>query len=178
MLKVEVRRPGAWSLHMDPELARLADLFRRVHAGDAWHGPSLRATLDGVTPQMAAARPVANAHSIWEIVLHVAAWRGEVLRRLAGGEAALPEEGDWPEVPEPTEENWRLALDRLQATSEAVVASLGTLSDSHLGATVKNGRDRALGTGMSFYVTLHGLVHHDAYHAGQIALLGKALQRG
>ena len=32
-----------------------------------------------------------------------------------------------------------------------------------------------LGTGTSFYVLLHGVAQHDAYHAGQIALLKKAL---
>ena len=39
-------------------------------------------------------------------------------------------------------------------------------------------RDRALGSGVSVYVTLHGLAQHHAYHAGQIALLKRALQGG
>jgi len=38
--------------------------------------------------------------------------------------------------------------------------------------------DRKLGTkGDTFYVTLHALIQHDLYHAGQIAFLKKALQR-
>jgi hypothetical protein len=40
---------------------------------------------------------------------------------------------------------------------------------------VSDHRDRAAGTGMSKYVTLHGLVHHTVYHAGQIAILRRAL---
>ena len=35
-------------------------------------------------------------------------------------------------------------------------------------------RDRALGSGISRYVMLHGLVQHHVYHAGQISLLRKA----
>ena len=161
---------------MGSEIARLIDLFQRVHDGDPWHGPSLMSVLEGVTAAQAAARPVPGAHSIWELVLHVIAWRGEVMRRISGGQAALPEEGDWPEVPDRTEEAWTAALERLRVTSEAVTASLATLDESHLDARVHDDRDRALGTGQTFYVTLHGLVHHDAYHGGQIALLKKALQ--
>ena len=40
---------------------------------------------------------------------------------------------------------------------------------------IGNARDRSLGSGVSRYVSLHGLVQHHAYHAGQIALLKKAL---
>ena len=34
----------------------------------------------------------------------------------------------------------------------------------------------AAGTGLSKYLTLHGLVHHTVYHAGQIAQLRRALR--
>ena len=37
-------------------------------------------------------------------------------------------------------------------------------------------RDPATGTGLSHYLTLHGLVHHTTYHAGQIALLRRAIE--
>jgi hypothetical protein len=35
-------------------------------------------------------------------------------------------------------------------------------------------RDAPLGTGFSYYVMLHGLAQHDAYHTGQIMLLKRA----
>jgi hypothetical protein len=37
-------------------------------------------------------------------------------------------------------------------------------------------RNRALGTGVTCYELLHGIVQHDAYHAGQIAIVKKILQ--
>ena len=43
---------------------------------------------------------------------------------------------------------------------------------------VGDARDRALGSGVTQYVTLHGLVQHHVYHAGQISLLKKAQQEG
>jgi hypothetical protein len=36
---------------------------------------------------------------------------------------------------------------------------------------------RPLGTGVSYYELLHGIVQHDGYHAGQIAVLKKVLLR-
>jgi uncharacterized damage-inducible protein DinB len=158
------------------ELSGLVDLFTRVHSGDPWHGPSVLDALDGVTAQMAAAHPVAGAHSIWEIVLHIAAWRAEVVRRIGGAEAADPLEGDWPPVPEPTDTNSSAALERLQRSHENVVIAVRAMPRAQLEEIVKDERDRALGTGLSFYTTLHGLVHHDVYHAGQISLLKKGLQ--
>jgi hypothetical protein len=54
------------------ELARLEEQLQRSFEGEAWHGPSLRETLDGVTAEEASRHPIPGAHSIWELVLHLA----------------------------------------------------------------------------------------------------------
>jgi len=66
-------------------LASLSDDLARSVAGDPWHGPSLGTLLDDLTETEAASHPIPGAHSIAELVLHVAAWMDEVARRLAGG---------------------------------------------------------------------------------------------
>ena len=68
------------------ESFRLADQIRRAFEGNAWHGDSLLELLADVNAKTAAARPVKDAHSIWEILLHIAAWDDAVRRRI-GGEA-------------------------------------------------------------------------------------------
>ena len=40
---------------------------------------------------------------------------------------------------------------------------------------LRDGRDRALGAGVTYAVMLHGVAQHYAYHAGQIALLKKGV---
>ena len=160
------------------EISGLVDLFTRIHGGDPWHGPSVLDALEGVTAAKAAARPVVGAHSIWELVLHITAWRGEVVRRINGAAAGDPVEGDWPAVPDPTEANWSAALERLQQSHADVVVAVRSMPRAQLEEPVKDMRDPALGTGLSFYVTLHGLAHHDVYHAGQISLLKKAIEAG
>ena len=67
------------------EIDRILDQLKRAFEGHAWHGPSLKELLNGVTAQQAHARPLANAHSIWELVQHIAVWE-DVGRRRLGGE--------------------------------------------------------------------------------------------
>ena len=78
------------------ESARIADQLRRAFAGEAWHGDSLFEILEGVTAAQASARPIKNAHTIWELVLHIAAWDNAVLRRLGGVAVELSDTENFP----------------------------------------------------------------------------------
>ena len=159
-----------------PEIDRLVDELERDHAGDPWHGSPVKAILRGVTAEEAACRSVPHVHTIWELVLHMTAWKDEVRRRLGGAPVGDPQDGDWPEVGATTPERWDAALASLDATHEALIAAVRALPESALFAPTADPRDRPLGSGVSHYTLLHGLVQHDAYHAGQIAMLVKAVR--
>ena len=92
------------------ETSRLVDELEREHAGDPWHGSSVTDILKGVTAAQAAAHIVPHVHTIWQVVLHMTAWKNEVRHRLSGAPSGTPEEGDWPEVGAATPERWRDAL--------------------------------------------------------------------
>lgn len=156
------------------EIQRIADQLARVHDGDAWYGPSTASVLRGVTAEQAAAHPIPRAHSIWEIVLHMASWQREILRRLRTGEVREPEDGDWPAAPEPTEEAWRSTLARLQSVHREVMEEVAGFPAERLDERLGDTRDPALGSGVSYYVHLHGLVQHNIAHTAQISLLRKA----
>jgi uncharacterized damage-inducible protein DinB len=160
------------------EIEAIVDELQREYGGDAWYGSSLRDILKGVTAANAARRPVPHAHSIWELVLHITAWKREVAARMAGRPAGEPPEGDWPEAPADggaTEASWAEALEQLHQAQVALVSAAGQIPPSRLHAPVVDPRNRPLGTGVSHYVTLHGVAQHDVYHAGQIAILKKPL---
>ena len=158
------------------EIDRIVDELQREHEGDPWHGSPLRHLLRGITCEIAAARPIRSVRSVWEIVLHITAWKNEVRRRLSGAPAGDPEDGDWPEVPSPTPEAWKGALERLEAAQQSLVAAVKALPESRLFEPTNDPRNRELGTGVSHYVLLHGIVQHDVYHAGQIALVKKGAE--
>jgi uncharacterized damage-inducible protein DinB len=151
------------------EASRIADQLRRAFAGDAWHGDSLFEILAGVTAAQAAARPIKNAHTIWELVLHIAAWDNAVLRRLAGVAVELSDAENFPTITDATETAWRKALAEVRRVHEQLVEAVSVLADSQLDEVVP-GKE---GAHYTFYYMLHGVVQHELYHAGQIALLKK-----
>jgi uncharacterized damage-inducible protein DinB len=146
-----------------------------TQAGDPWYGPPIARVVEGLSAQEAAARPVPGAHSIWEIILHMTAWVREVRRRLARGNPQVPEDGDWPSPPQPTEGNWWQSLDELAGAHAELRDAVHGFPEQKLAEPVGTARDAPLGTGVSFQAMLQGLLQHDAYHLGQVALLKKAL---
>jgi uncharacterized damage-inducible protein DinB len=160
---------------MNAESSRLIDQFTRAHDGDPWHGSPVKAILEAVTAQQAATRPANGAHSIWALVLHITGWRNEVADRAMGKPSGEPAAGDYPEVGDPTPARWKAALDALDASHENLVKVVRGISDERLLKPTNDPRNAAAGTGVSYYELLHGIVQHDAYHAGQIAILKKVL---
>ena len=156
------------------EVDRILDQLQRAFDGDAWYGPSLNDALDGVDARQAVRRPIAEGHNIAEIAQHAAVWTREIARRLRTGVAQDLEEPDWTETTALDEEEWAALLDGLDAAHAGLVAEVTRLTDADLERMIGDERDRALGSGISRYVMLHGLVQHHVYHAGQIALLRKA----
>ena len=161
---------------MSSEIARIVDELDREHAGDPWHGSPLRQVLEGIDHRQAAHRPLPGAHTIWELVLHMISWKNEVRRRVGGAPAAAPLEGDWPAPPDPTADAWRATLAALEASHRSLVSSVASLPEATLFEPTNDPRDPERGAGVDHYVLLHGIVQHDVYHAGQIALLKKGVR--
>jgi len=152
------------------EIERILDQLKRAFEGNAWHGPSVREVLTGITADQAHARPLRNTHTIWELVRHIAVWEDVGRRRLSGDRAQIeissPE--DWPPPEDTTEAAWEKAKEALNQGHQALVEAIACTPESRL--------DEPIFEGMStVYVTLHGVIQHDLYHAGQIAMLKKAV---
>jgi uncharacterized damage-inducible protein DinB len=151
------------------EVYRIIDQMDRAYSGDAWHGPSLTAVLDGVSAEDASTHGVPGAHSIWEIVNHLAAWHSIVERRLNGETVEVTVERDWPPVWEVNDVAWQRALENLAESRARLRGMVESLSDQQL-------NEKLPATTESRYVILHGVIQHDLYHGGQIAILKKAFQ--
>jgi uncharacterized damage-inducible protein DinB len=151
------------------EIEHLVDTIQRAFKRDAWHGPSVSETLEGVNASTAFARHSSATHSIWEAVLHISAWMDIPRRRIDGERLSdddLTWEDNWPPVPEPTEQNWQATLAKLSDSHRLLIATITKMPGSKLDEKV-DGKD------YSFQVMLHGIAQHMLYHAGQIALLKK-----
>ena len=151
------------------ETARLADQIRRGFEGEAWHGDALPELLADVDAKTAAAHPIKNAHSIWELVLHIAAWDDAVLRRTGGSAAKLSDEQNFPPVKDTSNAAWRDTVEAVKQTHDRLVKAVATFPDSRLQDQVPGKKEKYY----NFFYMFSGIVQHELYHAGQIALLKK-----
>jgi uncharacterized damage-inducible protein DinB len=150
------------------ERKRLLDLVDRAYKARAWHGPAVLETLAGLTPALAAKHPVRGAHSIWELVEHVASWNEIVAKRLAGGKPEVTPHYNFPPVPKPTPAAWKATLRRLARTQAQFRREVAAFPVAKLARQRPN-------TDHTWNVLIHGQIQHMLYHAGQIALMRRAL---
>lgn len=154
---------------MKTELERLEEQLARALEGGAWHGPSVLEVLDGVSAQQAAAHPIAGAHSIWELVLHLCSDYVLVLRRLSGDGRPLTESEGWPSVPESSAENWAESTHALKQLNAELRRAIRSFPPERL--------DEPLAPEVPYtaYTQFIGVTQHGLYHTGQMAVLKKAL---
>lgn len=154
---------------MTGEIMRLEEQLRLTFTGEAWHGPSVLDVLSGVSAEQASSHPIPGAHSIWELVLHIASDYALVLRRLSGDGRQLTPEEDWPSCPQATAENWEQAVESLRRLDEKLRNAVRGFAVERL--------DLPLVAGVPYtaYTQFIGVTQHNAYHAGQIVLLKRAM---
>ncbi len=148
------------------EIDRLKDQLARTVAGKAWHGPALMELPAELRAEKAFAKPIGTAHSIGEIVLHIRFWEQVVLLGLDRQKAEISEKDNWPQITDPTEQTWQEVVSSLNNTHNALVAKVASLSPTDLEQQVQ-------GTDFTFGALIHGVIQHNIYHTGQIALLKK-----
>ena len=152
------------------ESQRLGDQLTRALIGDAWHGPSWREALEGVTREAALHRPIPEAHTIAEILLHATTWHDVVRRRLQGESPEVSDAEDWPAATLADEAAWSAAVARLFDTGSALVATVDRFPVGKL-------HEKRLGVDGDWFELIIGELQHVLYHAGQVALLKKAHAR-
>jgi uncharacterized damage-inducible protein DinB len=153
---------------MAGEMMRLEEQLRLAFEGEAWHGPSVLETLEGVSAEQADRHPIPGAHSIWELVLHIGSDYALVLRRLAGDGRPLTPEEDWPSCPPATAESWQQAVEAIRRLNQRLLEAVRAFPAERL--------DEPLCPEVSYtaYTQFIGVTQHNLYHAGQISLLKRA----
>ena len=150
---------------MTIEHRRLLALLDEAFDRKAWHGPTLKGALRGVTASQAAWRPAPGRHSVWELAVHCAYWKYAVRRRLTGEKrGSFPHEGsNW--FPRPRnlgDAAWRADLELLHDQHRLLRETVAALPASALAATPAGERRAHM---------IRGIAAHDLYHGGQVSLL-------
>jgi hypothetical protein len=91
-------------------------------------------------------------------------WQMIAVRAIAGEPVPeLPFPDNW-RTSDSCESEWQELLQVLERTNAELCAAVAALDDERL-------RDQVPGRDYSLYILLHGVVQHNLYHAGQIAIL-------
>jgi uncharacterized damage-inducible protein DinB len=146
------------------ESQRILEQLKKSFYKEAWHGPAYLETLKGVSAKQAAKNPIADAHSIWEIVLHTTVWIKAVRVRCTGKTFNVSDEQDWPKVTDTSEAAWTKAVAGLKREHKKLEKLVASLKPSDL-------KKKAGGSSLPNNSMLDSIIHHDIYHAAQIALL-------
>jgi hypothetical protein len=143
-------------------------LLDEAYEKKTWHGPNLKQSIKGITAKQAAWRPGPGRHNIWEVTLHAAYWKYAVRRRMDGGKRGSfalkgsnffirPEKGNLNEAAWSADKK---LLEREQRALHVTVAKV-----------LRTARAAKL------LPQLYGVAFHDIYHAGQIRLLRRLMER-
>lgn len=153
------------------QIQHIIKLLQASFTGEPWHGRSLKALLEEVTPQMALKKPGPGSHSIAELVYHLVTWREFTISRLQpedGKNMDYYESIDWRPLDLSTTKTWNEGLRLLEESRQKLLAVLEKFNDSILQEPVAERKYK-------FSSLLYGLLQHEAYHAGQIAYAMKLL---
>ncbi len=150
------------------ESKRIAKLFSDWYDGNPWTYIKLSDILKDITAEQAAKRPIQNANTIWQLVQHCVEWRINVLRKIQGEEFQSPED-NYLHMPEDiSEEAWKELQERYAKNETDWQNYLLHLNDALLDDGYKPSKNE-----FTNYEVIHGLLHHDNYHFGQIMMLKK-----
>ncbi len=148
----------------------IKNIIRLLNAGfhgGAWHGPSLLELTKGLKVK-AAGYKAGDIHTIAELIYHITSWRLFVLKKIQGD-------------PVYNIDNEKLNFGDIRKVDEFELEALMmelTLSQDELTRALEDKDDTFLqesvpGAEYTFDTLLNGIIQHDVYHSGQIAIIKK-----
>lgn len=155
---------------------KLHQELENVIWGNPWYGSSVVSILEKIDPRQTFQNVSASAHNMIEILLHMLGWTEEVAQRMQGAAAAMPARGDWPDPGEQDEQKWLQALNAFKEVNKQLLKLIQDFPEGKWTELISTAdREPSLGTGVTFEQLINGLIQHDVYHLGQIALLNKII---
>lgn len=149
---------------MKTEIEKIVRLINRTFDKGAWHGPTVKEAISGITQETSSNR-LGNTHSIIELVAHMTTWRTYVSKKVNGDpEYKVSDAMNFPSV-----SDWKKAVAELEESQRNLIEAVERFPSEKLSDLVEGVEHK-----YTYYTILHGIIHHDLYHTGQIMLIKKA----
>ena len=145
-------------------LKEIINNLKSTFDGSAWHGPNLQEILKDITAEQSLYK-IGNGHNIAELVHHIYAWRFYVIQHLDDkNDYEVPDDFNFIKIETIDDNHWKMLKLQLTESQSILLKNLEAADDTLLDKIV-GGRE------FNHAKLLHGLIHHDVYHAGQIRML-------
>ncbi len=149
---------------------QLATHFKAVYFGGNWTAVNFKDTLSDVTWQQATTR-VDSLHSIAALVFHVNYFVRAALQVLNGGPLDAKDKFSFDLRPIECRDDWERLLNTLWEDAERLAELIERMPEDMLWEDFANDKYG------SYYRNLQGIVEHNHYHLGQIALIKAMIAR-
>ncbi|HEX8060509.1 MAG TPA: DinB family protein [Cyclobacteriaceae bacterium] len=145
--------------------------FKQLYESGAWFGDTYMEKLADVTEKEAFTPPVKGVHTIAELVAHVIYWRSPIIKKLKGqkdyvGSVDSPE--NWVSLDKLKAKGWKAILNDFSESQKQLTTLLETTKPSFL--------KEEYSPGNSWDYVVDGIMQHDVYHLGQLALVKKMIR--
>lgn len=154
---------------MNTKISGLISRLQDSLNGDPWYGDSVIGKLATIDHRTASAFPLPNIHSIAEVLQHLINWHVFTVRKIKGDKTFIIQQNDsndWTPVSIETETDWQDLIGDYKNSAKELIEALEGMDDSFLNRDIP-------GKPYTFGYLLEGIVQHNVYHLGQIALLKK-----
>ena len=143
--------------------------FKDAFDREPWYGDSVMKKLNTINLDIANVRPLPSFNSIAEIIQHMINWRIFAIKKMQGDKGFDIRQNyanDWTEANISSQSDWDELIKKLQSSQKEIIKLLSVKNEDFLDLKV-SGRD------YDFAFLLAGILQHDIYHLGQIALVVK-----
>lgn len=143
---------------------QLAKHFRALYFGPNWTAANLKDKLADVSWQQAITG-VHSLHSIATLVYHMNYYVRAVTKVLQGGPLEAKDQYSFDHPPVASQQDWQELLEQTWNDAEIFAGLIEALPEERLWETMA---DPQYG---SYYRNIQGIIEHNYYHLGQIAIL-------
>ena len=158
---------------MNKRIKSLINKYERIYSGRPWYGDSIMKILKNVNPHIVFNKAGEKPHSIAELVAHMIGWRDIAFNQIQGNMKARPTQKDtfnWKRFDKSEKTAWKNLLKELDKNQKKIISFLGKKEDGFLDAKVPAKKQNT-------EFLIEGIIQHDLYHIGQIALLNRVFKK-
>lgn len=162
---------------MKSQIRDLIDQLKSVQNGKLWMGRTFDRLLNQVNEETAFVRPLPDMHSVAELISHLTFWREECLLKIRTGQGSKTD--DSPENWLPNKILRQAGWATLKAEHDRTLAELLSLLEARNDVFLDEiYYDTDYKGEYPYRFLIHGMLHHDLYHLGQLGLIMKYLRKG